>query len=71
MRLIDVDPSEPSGGNALWVRDCVVYPAAFPVTLQKLRDAGLTVRVVNASELAKAEAGVTCCSLVFREGATF
>jgi len=67
MRLIEVDPSEPSGANALWVRDAVVYPAAFPITLQELRDAGLTVRVVDASELAKAEAGVTCCSLIFQE----
>ena len=69
MRLIEVATSEPSGGNALWVHDSVVYPAAFPVTLQTLRDAGLTVRVVDASELAKAEAGVTCCSLVFQEEA--
>jgi len=65
MRLIEVDPSEPSGGNALWIDNSVVYPAAFPRTLRKLQDAGLTVRVVDASELAKAEAGVTCCSLIF------
>jgi dimethylargininase len=69
MRLIEVDPSEPNGGNAIWIRDSVVYPAAFPITLQKLRDAGLTVHVVDASELAKAEAGVTCCSLIFAERA--
>ncbi len=65
MRLIEVDPSEPSGGNALWVRNSVIYPAAFPMTLRKLRDARLTVHVVDISELAKAEAGVTCCSLIF------
>jgi dimethylargininase len=69
MRLIEVDPSEPSGANALWVSGCVVYTAAFPRTLQRLRDAGLAVRAVDASELAKAEAGVTCCSLVFEENA--
>jgi len=69
MRLIEVDPSEPSGGNALLVRNSVLYPAAFPITLQRLRDAGLTVRIVDASELAKAEAGVTCCSLIFEEKA--
>jgi dimethylargininase len=67
MQLIDVAPSEPSGGNALWVGDGVIYPAAFPLTLTKLRDRGLDVRVVDASELAKAEAGVTCCSLIFQE----
>jgi dimethylargininase len=67
MQLIDVDPSEPSGGNALWVNDSVVYPAAFPLTLKKLQERGLDVRTVDASELAKAEAGVTCCSLIFKE----
>jgi dimethylargininase len=67
MRLIEVDRSEPSGGNALWIDNSVVYPAAFPATLQKLRDAGLNVCLVDASELAKAEAGVTCCSLIFDE----
>jgi dimethylargininase len=66
MRLIGVDPSEPNGGNALWVNGAIVYPAAFPLTLDKLRAAGLRVQTVDASELAKAEAGVTCCSLVFR-----
>jgi dimethylargininase len=65
MRLIDVDPSEPHGANALWVRDSIIYPAACCMTTQKLRDAGLKVRSVDVSELAKAEAGVTCCSLVF------
>jgi len=69
MRLVEVDSSEPSGANALWVCNSVVYPAAFPLTLRRLRQRGLDVRVVDASELAKAEAGVTCCSLVFEEKA--
>jgi dimethylargininase len=67
MRLIDVAQSEPSGANALLVRDRVVYPAAFPLTLRRLQQCGLSVSVVDASELAKAEAGVTCCSLIFQE----
>jgi dimethylargininase len=62
-----VAPTEPSGANALLVSDRVVYPAAFPLTLRRLRERGLSVSVVDASELAKAEAGVTCCSLIFQE----
>jgi dimethylargininase len=69
MRLVEVDPSEPGGANALWVRDSVIYPSAFPRTLEKLQQCGIDVRVVDASELAKAEAGVTCCSLIFAEKA--
>jgi dimethylargininase len=67
MRLVDVDPSDPSGANAIWIRDSIVYPAAFPITLARLQAIGLTVRTVDASELAKAEAGVTCCSLIFKD----
>jgi len=62
---IDVDPDEPAGANALLVGDAVVYPAAFPKTRARLEDKGLQLRVVDVDELAKAEGGVTCCSLVF------
>jgi dimethylargininase len=65
LRLIEVDATEPNGGNALWIDNSVIYPAAFPRTLSRLQEAGLAVRSVDISELAKAEAGVTCCSLIF------
>lgn len=65
MSTIDADPSEPYGGNALLVGETVVYPSAYPRTRGRLEDAGIPVRVVDVSELAKAEGGVTCCSLVF------
>jgi dimethylargininase len=62
--LIDVDPGEPFGGNALLVGEVLVYPAAFPRTRGKLDRLGLDVRAVDASELAKAEGGVTCCAVL-------
>jgi dimethylargininase len=61
-RMIDVDPSEPFAANALLAGQTIVYPAAFPRTRARL--AGLDVRTVDADELAKAEGGVTCCSLL-------
>lgn len=63
--LIDVDPSEPFAANALLVNEVVMYPSGFPRTREKLEEHGITVRVVDVSELAKAEGGVTCCSLIF------
>jgi dimethylargininase len=60
--LIDVDPDEPFAANALLVGEAVVYPRAFPKTVARL--APLDVRTVDADELAKAEGGVTCCSLL-------
>jgi len=63
--LIDIAPSEPFGANALLVEDTVVYPCAYPETRQRLEEQGIIVSAVEVSELAKAEGGVTCCSLIF------
>lgn len=57
-----IDAEEP---NALLIGDVVIYPSAFPETAAALRSHGIDVRTVDADELAKAEGGVTCCSLVF------
>jgi len=62
---IDVDPSEPHAANALWVGGAAVYPSAHPGTRKRLEDRGIVVKAVDVSELAKAEGGVTCCSLIF------
>jgi dimethylargininase len=63
--IVDVDPEEPFAANALRVEDIIVFPAAFPRTRERLEARGLRVRTVDVDELAKAEGGVTCCSLVF------
>ena len=62
--VLEVDPAEPFGANALRVGDTIVYPAAFPRTRARLAARGLRVEPVEAGELAKAEGGVTCCSLI-------
>jgi dimethylargininase len=59
-----IDAAEP---NALLIGDVVVYPSAFPETAAVLRSRGIDVRTVDADELAKAEGGVTCCSLLVEE----
>lgn len=61
---IDVDPSEPFAANALRFDETVVHPLDFPRTRARLEAAGVAVRSVRAGELAKAEGGVTCCSLI-------
>jgi dimethylargininase len=63
--LLDIDAREPFAANALRVGDEVVYPAEFPRTRDRLDARGIGVHAVRASELAKAEGAVTCCSLVF------
>jgi dimethylargininase len=61
---IDVDPSEPSAANALRLADRIIFPAAFPRTAERLVKRGFRLEIVDASELAKAEGAVTCCSLI-------
>ncbi len=63
--VVEVDPAEPFAANALLIGDCVVYPAEHPRTRERLERRGIDVRTVPAGELAKAEGGVTCSSLVF------
>jgi dimethylargininase len=65
LRLIDVDADEPRAANALLLGDVVICSAAFPKTRARLERHGLRVKTVDVDELAKAEGGVTCCSLVF------
>jgi len=57
---IEVHPDEPFAANALLIGDALIYPSAFPRTRERLKN----VKLVDASELAKAEGGVTCCALL-------
>ncbi len=60
-----VDPAEPFAANAVLVNGAVIHSTAFPRTQELLRARGIRVVGVDASELAKAEGGVTCCSVLF------
>ncbi len=62
---IETDPAEHHAANALLIGETVIYSQAHVRTRQRLEKAGIAVRVVDVSELAKAEAGVTCSSLIF------
>ncbi|HSK09098.1 MAG TPA: arginine deiminase family protein [Vicinamibacterales bacterium] len=63
---IEVDPEEPFAANGLLIGERLVYPSAFPRTLGRLERHGIATLAVDVSELAKAEGGVTCCSLIFQ-----
>jgi dimethylargininase len=64
MRLIDVP--EECGANVLAIGETVLVPAAAPRTAELLRGLGRQVRLLDNSELMKAEGALTCCSLIFR-----
>jgi len=62
--LLDVAPEEPWAANVLAIGETVIIPASFPATARILEKSGWTVRPLDVSELMKAEAGVTCMSLI-------
>jgi len=63
-KLVEVAPGEPSAANVLRLSDRIVAAQAFPRTADRVANEGFHVCLVDASELAKAEGAVTCCSLI-------
>jgi dimethylargininase len=63
-RSLTVDPAEPNAANALALGGAVIHPLQHGRTRARLESEGFTVVTVPQAELAKAEAGVTCCSLL-------
>jgi dimethylargininase len=66
-RAIEVHPEEPEAANVLVVGATVVLPASARRTREALEAAGYRTVTVDGSELAKAEGGLTCCSLLVGE----
>ena len=63
---MEVDPQEAASANVLAIGDRVLCAAEFPRTRALLEARGFVTLPVPAGELAKAEGGLTCGSLVFR-----
>lgn len=66
--VIETDPAEPFAANVLRVGDRVVAPMAHRRTRERLERRGIRVVAVDVSELARAEGGVTCCSVLLSAG---
>jgi dimethylargininase len=64
MDTVSVAPGEPDAANALLIAGAVVYPAHHRATAERLERADARVVRVPAAEIAKAEGGVTCCSVL-------
>jgi dimethylargininase len=66
-RVIHVAPEEAFGSNTLTVGGVTLVSADYPRTQQRLAAAGVVTRALQVSELHKAEAALTCMSLMFEE----
>lgn len=65
---IQVDPSEPFSGNSVSLGDKVFMQAAHQKTAANVRAQGFDVALIDISEFAKAEAGLTCLSVILPQG---
>ncbi len=61
---VAVDPSEPMAANVLRIGDVTLCASAFARTRERLEGRGIATDGVDATELAKAEGALTCCSLI-------
>jgi dimethylargininase len=64
LRIVEVAPNEPCAANVLAIGGTVVVPATFPETAALIEQRGFSVRTLDISELMKAEAGLTCSSIL-------
>jgi dimethylargininase len=65
LELVDVDPAEPEAANVLRVAKHVVVHAGFPRTTERIAALGYAFLPLDISEFLKAEAALTCKSLLF------
>ena len=65
-QCVPVAAEEPFAANALLVDDLVHLAASAPLTRRKLDALGFTTTSLDTSEFEKAEAALTCLSLLFR-----
>ena len=68
MKIVAVPDGEPGAANTLRVHDTICIPDAFPQTAQLIARLGFDLKTIEISEFLKAEAGVTCMSIVFPGG---
>jgi dimethylargininase len=64
-KIIDVADDEPSAADVLPIGNKLLIPSSFAHTREILESSGFDVLPIDVSELQKAEAGVTCMSLLF------
>lgn len=63
--VIDVAEGEEPAANSIRVNDVVFMPRGFPLTTERVREAGFVVIELENSECQKIDGGLSCLSLRF------
>ena len=62
-KVVNVADGEEAAANAIRVNDYVIMPGGFPQTKAILEDRGYKVKIINNTECAKLDGGMSCLSL--------
>lgn len=65
--LVHTPPEEPESANVLRVGSAVCVQAGFPQAAELISRIVKRVEIIDTSELRKAEAGLTCSSIIFQD----
>ena len=65
--LVHTPPEEPGSANVLRVGTAVCVQAGFPQAAELISRFVERVEIIDTSELRKAEAGLTCSSIIFQD----
>jgi dimethylargininase len=68
---LDIPVDEPWGANTLRIGEKILLPSRFPATRALLAANGFATQLIDISELQKAEAGLTCLSIIFESTSDF
>ena len=66
-RLLPVPVNEPFGANVMRVGQGILANASCPLTIEMIEAKGYAVSALDISEFSKAEAGLTCLSLIIND----
>lgn len=64
LKVVCASPREPSGADVLLVGDMVIAAASAPETVETIKRAGYQTKTLDVSEFEKAEAALTCLSIL-------
>ena len=65
-RIVSIPEDEPRAANSLRINNTMYIHAGFSKTVESVQRLGFSVKTIDISEFLKAEAGLTCSSIIFK-----
>jgi dimethylargininase len=61
--FIEIPEEESYAANCIWVNEFVIIPSGYPISKERISDAGFKIIEVDVSEFKKLDGGLSCLSL--------